>query len=540
MIVDNPQRISRREELTSRDIWRDALLFLILFAVIVCLQLASGAYRSEFSGYPDEPAHYITSLMVRDYIAQFHWLHPTQFAENYYAHYPKVAFGHWPPLLYVVQGLWMIVFSPSRVSVLVELALMTAILGFSLYLAARPWFGWKVGAAAGLLLACLPEIQVYSDEVMAETLLVLTTFWGVIFFIRYIDSGRWQDSMWFGIFTSLAVMTKGNGWEIVFVPPVVLILTRRWKFLLRPAFWLPVLIVGVLCVPWQLWSFPLVHRGWTGGDTPTASYAFGAMRMFIKIMGRYMGLVPSAFAVLGIAVMVAVPFFRSKVEPFWAAMIGLVFGVWIFHALVPAGVESRKMICSIPALILFLCAGGKWVADRIPMGAALARWRPALVTALIAAAFLLQTFTIPRETYYGFTDVARYIIGMNDRRDLRVLISSERDGEGLLISETAMREHRLTHTFLRGTKVLASTDWTGLAYKCSFANAADLEKYLVRARVGLVVVDNYPPRVRYMHHQLVLAAIAETPAFWHLLKTFHGEPGANGEIRVYRFQPGGY
>jgi hypothetical protein len=548
MIVDDPQRVSGRGEtrrrkckawLTSHSAWRGAALFLVLFTIVVSLQIASGAYGSEFGGYPDEPAHYVTSLMVRDYVAQLHWFGPTQFAENYYAHYPKVAFGHWPPLLYVVQAAWMLVFSPARASVLLELALLTAMLAFSLYALARRWFGWKAAAAAGLLLACLPEIQLYTDEVMAETLLVLVTLWGVIFFARYMDSERWQDSMWFGIFSSLAVLTKGNGWEIAFMPPVALVLTRRWRLLLRPAFWLPALIVGVVCVPWQFWSFPLVHRGWTGGDAPTAAYALQAMGAFVKILGRFMGSILTAFALLGIVVTVVVPFFRSKVEPIWAAMLGLILGVWTFHLLVPAGVESRKMICAIPALILFLCAGGKWVADRLPMGS-LTPWRPAVVTAMLAAAFMLQTFAIPREVYYGFTDAAQFVAGRTDRRDLKVLVSSERDGEGLLISETAMREHRPTHTFLRGTKVLSSSDWTGSAYKSAFASAPDLQKYLAKTGVGLVVIDTYSPRIRFLHHELILEAIRQNPGSWQLLRTFQGQPGSNGEVQVYGFRPNGY
>lgn len=138
MIVGSPHAESEtlrnwNHRLRSRTTWRDALVFLVIFAIVVNLQIASNAYRSEFGGYPDEPAHYVTSLMVRDYIAQFHFSHPTNFAEDYYAHYPKVAFGHWPPLLYVVQGLWMLIFSPSRTSVLLELALLSTVLAFSFF-----------------------------------------------------------------------------------------------------------------------------------------------------------------------------------------------------------------------------------------------------------------------------------------------------------------------------------------------------------------------------------------------------------------------
>ena len=45
------------------------LAFTFFLGLAVGLQRLSGAYHCELSGYPDEPAHFITSLMVRDYIA---------------------------------------------------------------------------------------------------------------------------------------------------------------------------------------------------------------------------------------------------------------------------------------------------------------------------------------------------------------------------------------------------------------------------------------------------------------------------------------
>src|SRR5258705_5496858 len=93
------------------------LAFALFVGVTVALQILGGAYQAEFGGYPDEPAHYVTSLMVRDYIAGMDYTDPMTFARNYYAHYPKVAIGHWPPFLYLIQGLWMLVLPTSRTSI---------------------------------------------------------------------------------------------------------------------------------------------------------------------------------------------------------------------------------------------------------------------------------------------------------------------------------------------------------------------------------------------------------------------------------------
>ena len=72
------------------------LAFLMFFAFAVVLQAWHGAYSAEFSGNPDEPAHYVTGVMVRDYLASFPWHPPMPFARDFYDHYPIVAIGHWP------------------------------------------------------------------------------------------------------------------------------------------------------------------------------------------------------------------------------------------------------------------------------------------------------------------------------------------------------------------------------------------------------------------------------------------------------------
>src|SRR5687768_1549891 len=78
-------------------------VFLLFTGIALTLQRVCGAYHGEFNGYPDEPAHYVTGLLIRDYIAQGLPQPPMAFAKNYYLHYPKVALGHWPPLFYMAE-----------------------------------------------------------------------------------------------------------------------------------------------------------------------------------------------------------------------------------------------------------------------------------------------------------------------------------------------------------------------------------------------------------------------------------------------------
>jgi hypothetical protein len=170
---------------------RSVSLWLLLLATDLVLLWVSGAFQAEFGEYPDEPAHYVTSLMVRDYIAGgVASSPPTQFAVDYYLHYPKVALGHYPPFLYVVQAAWMLVFPISRASLLVLNAVLIALTGTLLYRVVREEFGHWAGVGAGLVWVALPAVQAYGGMVMAEPLAALPAFGAVVCYGRYLENPR--------------------------------------------------------------------------------------------------------------------------------------------------------------------------------------------------------------------------------------------------------------------------------------------------------------------------------------------------------------
>ena len=47
----------------------DAGFLVVLVIVTLILQTSGEAYAGSFGSQPDEPAHYVTSLMIRDYLA---------------------------------------------------------------------------------------------------------------------------------------------------------------------------------------------------------------------------------------------------------------------------------------------------------------------------------------------------------------------------------------------------------------------------------------------------------------------------------------
>lgn len=509
-------------------------VYCLFLGVVIFLQLASGAYHSEFSGYPDEPAHYVTSLMLRNYILHFHFEAPLRFAEEYYRHYPKVAFGHWPPVFYILQSLWMILFSVSRSSVRLEIAVTAALLAYAVFLEARRWFGSAAGVLAGLLTIALPLMQDYSDQEMAEALLTLCCFWSVVYFTRYVQAERPRDNWLFAVFVSLAVLTKGSGWLLVMVPPIILVLTRRLRLLAKPSFWAPFALVAVTCVPWQLLTMRMAERGWDGGTKPSLSYTTSALVAFLGLFPKILGPLSVVFLLVGIGILIVRPLTKSFVSPPAAAQFALLVSVWIFHSIVPAGVEDRKLVLAVPSMVLLAFAGARYLADLLPSGNPFRKSRYLLVGAVGVGAFFVTTFTVPKLPHYGFIEAARFLTAREDLQNATVLVSSEAGGEGLLISEMAMDQPTPGDVVIRGTKALAEVAWDGSDYRSIYSTPQQITQYLRDEHVQVVVLDTFAPLNHFAHNSLLRQAV-QGSARCSLLARFPSKSAdLEGEVQVFR------
>src|SRR5688572_9791025 len=104
------------------------LAFAGILLLTIALQWHDNAFVAEWTDSSDEAAHYVTGLMVRDYITQGFPDSPMVFATNYYEHYPYIGFGHFPPMFYVIQAAWTLTFGISRASLLFLIAIISSAL----------------------------------------------------------------------------------------------------------------------------------------------------------------------------------------------------------------------------------------------------------------------------------------------------------------------------------------------------------------------------------------------------------------------------
>ncbi len=473
----------------SRVVLACAAFFILAFA----LRFAGGATESSFGAHDDEPAHMVTGLMVHDYLTESELGNPMRFAEQYYKHYPKVAMGQWPPVFYATQAVWMAAFGVGRVSLIALMSLLAAGVATALFAFLRGEFGTPIAATAGAVFVGLPLVQHFTGLVMTEVPMALLCTLAAMSFGRYLDTGTTRSSVTFGVLASLAILTKGNGIALGLLVPITILMTRRWELLRRPNFWLSAVIVAAICAPWYWITIPITSTTWEGGSSPTLAYSMEAMRFYAIQAVRQGGFVLTAIAGLGLVT-------RCMERPLsgrWAAMIALLPSLALVYVILPSSINERHLVVALPAWIALFAAGLVWLTQRLPQ-LRLARMR---IVPLVFIAFVLaENFELPRKDYRGIDVAVANLIEDPRFEDSIFMIASDACGEGIFISEMAMRERAREHFVVRATKLLASSDWWGKNYQLRFDSTAELEAYLAAIPVGVIALDSSAdPSERLLH-----------------------------------------
>jgi hypothetical protein len=509
----------------------------IFWVAAIVLQILNGAYQHEFGGHPDEASHYVTGLLVHDFLASGDWTQPMSFADDFYNHYPRVSLGHWPPFFYFVQALWTLPLGTSRFSVMLLMALVTALTSLTLFRCLRGELGVLTAGIVSLLYATIPLVQLNDSMLMADTFTGLLCFWAALCYGRYLETGTRRSAAAFGLLAVLAIMSKGSGLVLVLVPPLGVLFARRLGLMKKTAFWLPAVLVVLLCGPWY-WLTRHMTRNGLIYSGPTLEFTIPALAFFSVTLVQALGIVLFLVAAVGFVERLALPALREGAAGKWAACGALLVGVWTFDCVVPVNYEKRYMISSLPPLLMFLAAGMGWLGRRAPLPRV---FRPVLVGVAVMLVFALETFVVPSNASGGCRPVAEELATQPELREAKVLVSSDPLGEGMFVAAVAEREQRPGHVILRGSKVLSQSDWMGFDYQSFVHTPAEMMQEMERLKVDLLVLDTSAPPTRYLgFHQLLKETVAAYPQAWQVLSAqdvVRQSVKHAAALRVYRRVP---
>lgn len=518
--------------------WIIAGIVLVLaFDLAFFWQRMGQAYQSEFGAHPDEAAHYVTGLFVRDalvmagnYAASGCQGSPVQvgkeFADSYYAHYPKIGLGVWPPFFYLVQSAWTLPFSPSRTSVLLLLCALAALVAGQLFRVLREEFGvWPAALGAALWLS-LPLVRNGYGMVMAETLSTVLMFGAVLAFGDFLDREKRGDVLRFGLLASLAILTKGTGLALLIVAPLALAFTRRFHLLKRPALWCAVLLVAVLAGPWTVATSHLGKGGWLEPH-PSWHFTREALPYYALKFGLSLGCAALFFGVGAWVKARACPAHRGR----WAAAAAFIVGVVVFQAIAPVGLEARHLIPVIPAALMFAVAGFAALADALK--------RPVLAGLLGVLVLASVVWPVESKGTAGFGPLAEAVRNETAPQEV-TLVSSDARGEGMFIAEVAMHETRPGHIIQRASKALASSTWSGSGYAPAFADDDALLAFLTNGKIHYLVLDDSVPEAKRCAHHDQLKRVVEQHSewFWSMASSEITRGGERqlAPVRLYKIQ----
>jgi len=464
-------------------------VFTGLFLLSLGFQVHSGAWRSDFGGHADEAAHVVTSLMVRDYLAGgfLETPHPMRYAEDYYERFPRVAIGHYPPGFYLFNSMGLLPFRTGG-TLLVLMNFLSAGAGLLLFFFGRRLLFRDVEAATiAALYVALPQTRTYTSLIMADLLLVVLSLMASLALVKFLQSGRARDALFFGVWAAGAILTKGSGVGLALLPPLALLFAGKGGLLFSRALWLAPVPVVLFALPWMLFTMGITSEGMQ--DSGLSDWLKLALPFFGQAMVREVGWVALA-VIAGAAVLSG---FRGVIRRsgasdgeavLWALLVcGLAIPL-----LVPSGLDNRYLMPVIPSILLLGSASLRALVT-FPAG----KWQP-LVIVLFAFTVLVESARPVLKLYTGASETIRLVIGLEGAREksgdlLQLLVVSNAAGEGAIIAAAALEPDFSGLQVVRGSKFLASSDWMGRGYQVAFQTPADLTKLLGDKGIGYLVID---------------------------------------------------
>lgn len=477
----------------SRDRWFPRAVVVLALLIFAGVQFAGGAYTAEFDGHPDEAAHFMTALLIRDFLAQWPSGNPMSWAEQYYLHYPKVAFGHWPPLFHVAEAAWWLFLPPSRVTGMLLIGLIGLAVAVAFYRMARAIVSPPAALFSACLLVATPPFQTALAQFMADlpTLLCEMLLLGCL--ARLVRGSASSAAVVAGLACGACLFVKGTGVCLLAAPFLALLLSGQWRSVWRRSVALPVgaVIAGAAVWQWLAGGSMAASAGWAGLAWPSAAN----LKPIFALAGY------------GLPVLAAAGFVTLawKREPLAVAAAAVALSVAGTGLSLGAMKEPRHWLLEWPPMLLLSLVFWRRLCG-IP-----GREMSILAAGTAAAgALILFPWSRYHQQPLGYAQLADCI-----RQPARMLVSGARGAEeGSWIVLASLREPRPSSVIVRATKVLARMGWNGEDYHLLAATPVDVAATLDRLGIETVILDDHLAVAGTLPHELLLRQTLETNSTW--------------------------
>lgn len=496
-----------KNKIARSGIWAGAA-YSAYFILALLQQHITHAASIGFGSYADEASHFLSGLMLRDYFLSGLKQSPLDYVSNYYLHLPMIGIGHWPPVFYLAEAAWMLVFGYTRADIIVFIAAITALTSLTVCLATRDVLAWPAAFVMGGIVQAIPIIRWSNSVVMTDVFTGMVILWAALSLGKFLNTEKNSHAIYFGLLASLALLTKPAAACLALVTIPAVLLVRKPRLLRSPALWGAALMVAGITAPWYLATWNLARYGSDGGflDENLRLVAVGSMTGAVRELNIVLLL-------FGVGVYL---FFRKpNRDGVRAVLILLPISVVIILVLARVGVENRLLIPAMLPMIIISADGLCWLSGSIAQSAFSRAWRTGLVAGVLLLAYIVAT---PDKVRWITADEAlsgmvSKILSDGDAPTMVMVAGPNGASDGRIIATLAENmKVRPGNIVVRATKVFAVTNWNGTQYTSRVSRPEQVVEELDTDGITLLAIDTSPRWGKWkLHEQLLLDATLQYP-----------------------------
>jgi hypothetical protein len=473
-----------------------ALAPLLGLAALALAALTGGLSASFID--PDESSHYINTLFIGD------WLRagmpsPMAFAQDFYAHFPKLSIGHWPPGWYALLAPLFAILRPSPFTASMFSAfiagLPAALVGWGLFRAGVP----RVAVAAAFVALLLPLEVESARYFLLDQPVALVVGLAAIAWLAAADLPSWWRYALLAALAVFATLVKGNGVLVILVPVIEIVLSRRWALLADRRLWIAGVTTGLLILPWYLISFRISAGGFN--YAPGLAYAWDSLVTNLQAVHANIGLSGIFLMAVG-----AIHHWRdARSGSVVRLSVAVILATLVFQAIVPVALVDRYILPLLPWCVILAALGiaSLWSFGAVFRAAAVA----CAVGMLVPPAIALGHEAAKPDL--GAPTIAQTMI---DTPGIW-LVDGRAGGEGAVIAAAAFADRGRRQIWTaRASQWLSTSDFMGRGYVLTARSPREAGATLDRLGVRGVVIVGEQMRPAYPH-SVVLAHAVGAPDY---------------------------
>ena len=470
------------------------------------------SYQSGFSG-ADEPSHFLNGYFVADYLAHHFGSNPMGAATDFYVHYPKISIGHWPPAYYGILGLVFLVLPPTLPVIFAVNVLFAALPAIGVAAALSMLADRRAALAGALVYAVTPlvlegHVMFMADQPLTACLVAATAVW-IAFSVR----PRWGSALLFALLAATAVLIKGNGWLVVFIPVFHILLTANWKLLLSVRLYVAAALAAAIVVPWYMLTAKIAADGFN--YQAGLPYATKALLYNLQALGRNVTPVGGLLALYAIVAEFRARRADSLRWTIVSAVISLLLATLLLQSLVPVDIVERYMAPALPAVVVLAILGAVRLLAHLPT--LLRAGTPAPALAAVAVVMAVPGIVhLAQRAPKADTGIAAVTDRLAAAKPVLTVIDGSASTEGWFIADMAVHDSALRGYVVRASKLLADSNFMGTTYSLKYQDTADVLAELHRLGVQHVVIVREGGKDAYPHSAQMREALARADSGFRL------------------------